>query len=339
MKKIRITLTDHVPPAIGLGGSLFEAGDRHGRQTVTPLIGDSGSGISAVTVRVNGQPAATTNLTCATARSLAIRTVPCSLNAAPTLTVDTAKPPFRDGPNRVEVCASDYANQGAANVTCEVQTVVADNSCPSSPTAGGALLGARFGSRAGLRATIGSRQRITVTGRLRNSDGGAVPDALICIQTRPALRGTALKLIKTDLTNRSGDFAVRLPYGPSRVVRVEYRDDSFQIGRELKLRVYAQPSFHVRPHRTTNGGIVRFRGKIPGPRSDRRVVVLQARGPGSDEWIRFKTPRTDSDGIFRARYRFGNSSRVAYRFRALLQPQRGYPYLRGVSRLRRVYVR
>jgi hypothetical protein len=178
-----------------------------------------------------------------------------------------------------------------------------------------------------------------VTGRLLNSERGAVPEALICIQARPLVRGSFYKLVRTALTDSNGVFSTRLPYGPSRAIRVEYRSDAFQITQELRLRVHAQPSFHVRPHRLTNGRVVHFRGKLPGPVNDGRVVVLQARGPGSDEWIRFKTPRTDADGVFRARYRFGSSSRTAYRFRALLQPQRGYPYLRGVSRVRRVFVR
>lgn len=339
MKQVRLTLNDSVPPNVGLGGTLFAGGNRHGRQSVVPQLADSGGGLASVAIFVNGQLATASALPCTTARGLAIRMVPCQLAALPTLVVDTARAPFRDGVNQVSVCATDYANQGAGNTICASQAVVTDNSCPSSTVAGGALLGAHFTPSAGLRATISSRQRIRVAGRLRNSDGGAVPDALICLQTRLALPGRAFKLVKTDLTDRSGAFSMRVPYGPSRFVRVEYRYDSFQVQRELRLRVHAQPSFHVRPHRSVNGGVIRFRGKVPGPRNDGRIVVLQARGPGSDEWIGFKTPRTDSNGDFRARYRFSSSSRIAYRFRALLQPQGGYPYLRGVSRVRRVFVR
>jgi hypothetical protein len=339
IKKVRLTLNDSAPPSVALGGSLFDEGDRRGRQSVILQASDAGAGVALAFVVVNGKSAGAVPLPCATAHGLATRMIPCPLSSAPQLIVDTARPPFHDGVNHVSVCVSDYANQGAANTTCVSQDVVTDNSCPSSPVAGGATLGARFAPHAGLRATITSRQRIRVSGRLRNQDGGAVPGALICVQTRLAARGSAFRLIKTDLTDRSGAFSIRLPFGGSRAVRVEYRYDFLQLRKELRLSVHARPSFHVRPHRSQNEGVIHFRGKVPGPRNDNRVVVLQARGPGSDEWIRFKTPSTDSNGVFHARYRFGSSSHVAYRFRALLQPQRGYPYLRGVSRVRRVFVR
>jgi hypothetical protein len=339
IKKVRLTLRDSSSPSIALGGSLFAGGERHGRQSVLPQLTDVGGGAASTSVSANGVPVASTSLECKTSNEIGTRMIPCPLSATPSMLVDTARPPFRDGVNHVTVCVSDYANQGPGNTTCASQDVHTDNSCPSSPVAGGVRLGARFAPHAGLRATINSRQRIRVSGRLRNSDSGAVPGALICLQTRLAARGSGFRLVKTDLTDRSGLFSIRLPFGGNRAVRVEYRYDFLQLRKELTLRVHAQPSFHVRPHHSHNDGVIHFRGKVPGPRNDDRVLVLQARGPGSDEWIRFKTPSTDLNGVFHARYRFGSSSNVAYRFRALLQPQRGYPYLRGVSRVRRVFVR
>jgi hypothetical protein len=67
-------------------------------------------------------------------------------------------------------------------------------------------------------------------------------------------------------------------------------------------------------------------------------VVLQARV--GRRWQAFKSARTGTEGRFRARYRFRDTTgRRLYRFRAIVRAQAGYPYLAGASPVRRVLVR
>ena len=57
------------------------------------------------------------------------------------------------------------------------------------------------------------------------------------------------------------------------------------------------------------------------------------------KWRSFKQLTTDSDGSFRGKYRFTQTSgRVLYVFRALVKKQGGYPYSEGASPKRKVLV-
>jgi hypothetical protein len=76
---------------------------------------------------------------------------------------------------------------------------------------------------------------------------------------------------------------------------------------------------------------------VPGPNADGRAVAMQARV--GRKWRTFKQLRTDSDGRYRGRYRFTQTTgRVRYVFRALVKRQGGYPYEPGGSPKRKLVV-
>jgi hypothetical protein len=66
-------------------------------------------------------------------------------------------------------------------------------------------------------------------------------------------------------------------------------------------------------------------------------VRIQARA--GHRWIDLRSGLTETDGIFRASYRFrATTGRRTYRFRAVVPKQRGYPYEAGTSRVKRATV-
>jgi hypothetical protein len=86
-----------------------------------------------------------------------------------------------------------------------------------------------------------------------------------------------------------------------------------------------------------NGQRVRFRVELQGPAAEGRWVRIQARS--DHRWVEVRNGRTDADGVYKTRYRFhATTGRRRYRFRAVVPSQRGYPYLRGKSPVRRVTV-
>jgi hypothetical protein len=67
-------------------------------------------------------------------------------------------------------------------------------------------------------------------------------------------------------------------------------------------------------------------------------VSLQAKSGGN--WVTIRAHRSNPRGVWRDSHRFTSTTGVeTYRFRAVVKRQRGYPYLRGTSRVRKVTVR
>jgi hypothetical protein len=83
-----------------------------------------------------------------------------------------------------------------------------------------------------------------------------------------------------------------------------------------------------------------MRGRIPGPFSRHRIVVLQGRNPGERRWITFEKARTDGSGKFRAHYTFlrVTSGIARFKIRALVPAQNDYPFASGHSSARTVVV-
>jgi hypothetical protein len=108
------------------------------------------------------------------------------------------------------------------------------------------------------------------------------------------------------------------------------------------VRYFARvaPSLKLSRERVRNGGRIQLFGSLPGPSSEGRIVVLQARYPGKKQrWKTFQKARTDQLGHYRATYRFlATFSTTEYRMRAVVPSQNGYPFLAGHSRGRAIKV-
>jgi hypothetical protein len=329
IKRVALVLGDVVDPTLRLEGSLFEPGSRRGTETLAPAATDIGGGVRRFLVQVNGVPVSGHTIGCRLSRRIALRLEPCPARASARFTAATAAPPFRQGPNRVRICAVDYAATTAANRACARRRVRVDNLCPVSEIHGEAL-------RARLRR---DGRAATVTGRLLDRRGRGVTGARVCIAARTALPGAPETVVAAPLTDRRGRFESRLPPGPNRAIRVAHWPGvAGVIERYLHLRAPARPALRLRPrHPIPNGGRVRFSVRLPGPGSRGRRVRIQARA--DHRWIDLRSGLTGADGIYRASYRFrATTGRRIYRFRAVVPKQRGYPYEAGTSRVKRATV-
>lgn len=342
VKQLRLQLTDVVPPTLALGGTLLAGGTLRGSQTLAVSAADQGAGLEAVQIAVNGKPAGGDNLLGACNPlpfGFTARTVPCPGALAKTYVLNTEAAPFVEGANTVAVCAYDYSQSGPPNAACSPLTTVAvDNSCTNSPVGGGAALLASF--RSG-RESVTRRRRhgSRVVGKLTDANGDPVGNATICVKTHTLGIGGPTGITSVQ-TNPAGHYSYRVPAGPNRQITIGYRHDSFQLERVLRCYARAIPRLRAHPRHLRNGHWVHFTGRLPGPHRRRRVVIMQAAVVGSKRWITFRRATTDGRGYFNASYHFDATTRTtAYRFRALVPRQAGYPWLQGHSTPVRVLVR
>jgi len=268
IKQIRLQLSDVSPPSVSVGGSLLDGGARRGRNALFVTATDQGSGIRTVQITVNGVAAGGDDLsaTCdPVPGGLTGRLSPCPLNILKGYTFDTAKPPFKHGENRVDVCVLDYAQTGTANPDCESRTILVDSLCPTSPVGGGKKVTATFADNQKQVRKIRYGRPTILSAQVRDAQGNPVERARVCVQSHPDAPGEDYRLIGTARTNSNGTWTHKLRPGTSRLVRITYRDDTYQVSRTLRLKVRATSSMRVSSKQTRPGRRVRFTGGIPGP--------------------------------------------------------------------------
>lgn len=345
------TEVDPTPPALSnVGGTLLGGGVLRGHQSVALEASDEGGGLSKVAVLVNGLPADQPDVpNCDLVQvkhpslvgTVAAAVTPCPTSMKPSWTLDTAAYPFQQGANSVQVCASDFSTLNEPNTTCTPPAAIdVDNSCTESPVVGGQILSARFARTHREAVTVPYGQPAKVSGELTDDAGDAISGATICVeaQTLGARRG--LRPIATATTDSHGHFIYAVHPGPSRRVLLGYRHDSFQVARSVLYYSHTKPTLRIAPDEVSPGGRVRISGKVPGPRAAGRVVVLQASALRSSRWYTFHRATTNRHGIFHSRYRFDATTRtIAYRIRAVVPRQHGYPWEVGHSKPALVVVR
>lgn len=234
--------------------------------------------------------------------------------------------------------------------------VVGRGGLNGSPAAEAATLAAGFPTRV-TRRVGGRRVRVTelrrtrtvsfgrtavATGRLVAADGRPVAGARVDVRTRLLRLGSTFVPGSPVITGPDGGFAVPLPAGPSRQVRLEYRtrvaDPEPVVRLDLTMAVRGRLSLRRSASKVRPRGAVRFSGRLAGgPVPPRGVAVeLQAyeRGRG---WRTIRTVRSRRDGSYRTTYRF-NAPRGRFAFRLRLRPSDAYPYARAESRTVRVRV-
>lgn len=337
MRRISLTLRDTSAPRIALSGSLLASGSRRGTQDLAVAASDVGGGVRSIVVEVNGDPLTTRTFDCRLSQGVAVRLRPCPEAPTARFDIQTNTPRFRQGPNQVRVCVSDYAPTTNANRTCATRTVRVDNRCPVSAVHG-ARLRARFAG-GGTSTRVRSDESARVVGRLTGSDGTPISGAQVCVATRALRPASAEGFMATPVTEPDGTFSVRIPAGPSREIRVAHWPGAERaLERYLTLTTRAIPKLRLRPRRTLrNGERVRFRASLPGPGAAGRRIEIQARADG--RWLRIAGGRTNTRGNWSGSYRFRSTTgRRTYAFRAIVPRQRGYPYEAGASAVRRTRV-
>lgn len=300
------TEVDPKPPGLSVpSGTIFAGGVLRGHQSVSTEASDEGGGLSKVEVLVNGLPGATPvlgqcDLAAVKNRSfegvVALTPSPCPAKLAAAWTLDTAAPPFQEGANTVEVCASDYSSLMEANRTCSTPMPVSVNdSCTESPVPGGQVISAQFVHTHKEEITVPYDHPATVGGEVADAAGDPIPGATVCVQLQTQGSRVGYRPKAAVTTDAHGHFAYKVPAGPNREVLMGYRHDTFQVAKSIRYYAHIKPTIRLSPGRVENGARIKIRGSLPGRRNDGRVVVLQASVPGSKRWFTFRRATTNKE--------------------------------------------
>lgn len=178
-------------------------------------------------------------------------------------------------------------------------------------------------------------------GRLQDANGDPVGGQAIVVEARLLTVGAEWRPEGRTTTDGDGRFAYRVPPGPGRHLRFRFEGTDAYLASEdaVRVDVPAATTLRVSKRRVPGGGRVRFTGDVlGGPMPPRgKLVNLQAYYRG--KWRTFALPRAAGDGGWQHRYRFGaTTAKIAYRFRALVPREDGYPYGPGRSKTIRVVV-
>jgi hypothetical protein len=326
------------PQVVSASGSLLESSaPQHGLRFLSLKLRDVGGGLLKTRVEIDTQRFSEQNVDDNGGRCKMpfVATVPCKLEANVELPVDTTR--IAEGHHTISVRVFDATGVNSTlygPISIDVDNVPearpAILTCPSGVE--GKLTrhlnarATRFGGMASLKGRIAGRVPLR---------GARV--ALVDLSGALATTGSAP-------VRRDGRFRLRLRPRHSRLVRPVLLATSGVpqlCGAPIRLRVQAGMKFDVAPKRLANGQSIRMRGRLlglPVPHAG-KTVVLQARAKGIPTWTRVTETRAGPSGRFTFRYRFRRTiQQTTYEFRAVSPVQRGYPYARGWSHIRRAVV-
>jgi hypothetical protein len=174
---------------------------------------------------------------------------------------------------------------------------------------------------------------LTITGQLLNSAGTPVTDA--SLEVREQIQAaSALQVIGHASTTAEGSFTVHVAAGPSRLILIDYRAYSTEVGHSAQAAIHetvgAGAQMHITPRRTSPTGRIVLAGQVSAPIPAQGVVVellVHYRGT----WEPLRTPRTNSSGHFQVAYQFqGALGRFPFRAK-VFGGQAGFPYGTGES--------
>ena len=160
----------------------------------------------------------------------------------------------------------------------------------------------------------------------------------------PATDGRGYELARASRHRQQGPLQLqaarrRVAHHP---LRLQERARGHQLRADDRRRRAGDPQGHhnVSKKSLRNKHAVTFKGKIAGaPAGVRKTVELQALD--GRKWRTFATTRVaQKGGTFTYRYRFMRTTRLtAYKFRALVRAEKGWPFMTGTSSAKTVKVR
>jgi hypothetical protein len=339
LRWITLRLEDlKAPQVVSASGSLLEnSAPQHGSRFLSLKLRDVGGGLLKTRVEVDGQRFSEQNVDDNGGRCKTpfVATVPCKLVANVELPIDTAR--IAEGHHAISVRVLDAT--GVNSTLYGPIPIDVDNVPDPKPT----ILTCPSGVEGKLTRHLNAKAirfggMVSVKGRIAG---------------RVSLRGARVALVDLSgarATKRSarvrgdGRFRLRLRPRQSGLVRpvlLAASGVAQLCGVPVRLRVQAGMRFDVTPKRLSNGQSIRMSGRLLGiPVPDRgKTVVLQARAKGIPRWARVTMTRAGASGRFTFQYRFRRTfHQTTYEFRAVSPVQRGYPYARGWSKIRRAVV-
>ena len=346
-----VTIDDRQPPAPTVSAEgLLAGGPRSGSDLVV-LSATDNAGIRRVElhdVTVAGAPQLVGAEDYTSARTDGGAT--CSARLAktcPNLRRELVRPTsLRVGRRLLVVRTIDAAGNRTDRGPYTVDVVTPSNRGPFNgigATDSGTLT-ARFRGGHGQVRTARYGRKVKIAGRLVNSLGQPVRDAvidLVTTSTRPDAPPLYRKSFRTD---GDGEFKGRTGARASRRLRLAWRshvyDSHYSASDDLKLRTRAAATLRASTRRPRVGARLRLRGRLRAP-APGVTVILQGRRIGGGRYTTFADTTTGRSGRFRVSYRFRDpaSRGRAFRFRAKLRAGRHYPFVTGYSRRVTVRVR
>ena len=339
-----MTLNDFSAPIVSAAsGDLLSAATLRGPASVSFAAKDGGGGIYRVVVTADGKDVGAAVVPDASGRCVQVDPAdpnsfkwpqPCPLEVGTTVSLDTATLP--EGTRSIGVVLEDAAGNRTTLAAPAVRTVVHRG----TPNGGDGAVVKRTGRY--TVTTSFNKRRPVLKGTLTR-DGAPIAGAVLDVLAKIRVAGANMTKIGEVRTDANGAYSLRVPGGPSRVLRVAYKaylgDSEYASWTDVSQRVRARVDFRAVTRRVGLRGRARFAGKVRGGYVPRRGKLIELQAYDAGRWRTFRTVRTNRSGSFRTSYSFKHvlSSR-SYRFRARARYEPSYPFLLGTSRTVRVRV-
>ncbi len=206
-------------------------------------------------------------------------------------------------------------------------------------------LGAANGSNAneaayislGVTSTINrsyNESGVTVTGRLLDPAGHPIGGATLEVLQRVATAGAPMVKIGLAYTAADGSFTVRIPKGPSRLIRLAYRaftgEVNYAYTRDITQHVSTSITLQVTPRSIAPHEKVKLTGRVLGGYIGSLPPVVELEVKYLGEWRLLHSVRCHSNGKFEAHYEFLGATGL-FPFRARVRASTGRPYTPGYS--------
>jgi hypothetical protein len=340
--------TSATPKAAGFSGSLFQ-GAASGSGTLDFTATDPGPGVYQVRAKLDGeQVLAETPYTnkgkCAPVdTSSGIRVFnyaqPCPTEVDVRAEVQTAS--VADGTHSLEVEVEDAAGNvstayaglvttlnHALTTSTQLSTMPPDRgSCNGSPCDDAAKLSLAANDPKSLTRAFG-HSPVTLEGRLMTPTGAPIKNAQVKLLQQVA--GSAAKTTAVAAsTNPTGAWKLRVPAGPSRLLRVVYYSHVLDTIPAATLDVHETVrgaiSLHA-PSKAHVGRAITFSGQLAGGYvpADGESIQMEIRYGG--RWRTIEVLPTTRTGRWTYKYIFTIGAGVSYLFRAATVPNGGYPF-------------
>ena len=195
-----------------------------------------------------------------------------------------------------------------------------------------------------LRRTITRRYAnsgLTLTGQLVDHASVPMTGAAIELRQQASYPGAPDVSVATTTTDAKGDWKLRVPKGPSRLITVGYRSRSNNPTFATQLQYRETVAAGVRlsaPRRARPGRAFAFRGGLAGGYIPPGGTLVSLEIFFGGEWREIALLRTNRRGAFAYRYTFAAIGPATYRFRAQLPHTIGYPFASGASRSSYIHV-
>jgi hypothetical protein len=331
------------PSASDVGGPLTSEQTLRGTSDVTFNASDSGAGIYQAEFEVDGGVVQRSVIdenggrcrnvgqtSDGTAAFLYLQ--PCLKSLSADVGFDSTR--VANGPHHLVVRVADAAGNTATvldrSVLIENELGVCNAECDGHASIHATELNM-------LRRTIMRRYAdsgLSLSGQLLDHAGAPMGGALIELRQQASYAGAREALVASAITNAKGEWKLRAPKGPSRLLTVGYRarSDNPSFTSELQYReTVAAPIRFSAPREARPGRAFSFRGRLAGGYIPRGGALVSLEILFGGQWREIALLRTNRRGAFAYRYTFAAIGRASYRFRASLPQTAGYPFASSVS--------